>query len=324
MAQEEKTSVILFKEKKFILFSIVLSIVLAVTVTFFIPKKYSSFAIIYPAKTNSLNEIAKNPDFGFEIHADRLIQLIESQIIQDSLVNKFNLLEYYELNESQSDWRFKLNEFMARDININRTRFLSIVITVTTEDPELSANMANYIIETVDVVKENILKENTKIAVNVYKKQFEDQRHHVDSLLNLIFKLTDSESSIAEKNNILFEKRNNTIKERQKESIFTSADDAIMNISPENQNQQTERIINSYFHERGVLFDIRKKYEDANEQLISPIPKSYIISEAKPDNRKVSPSLSTNILIALGIGILSAILFILIKHKVKAIKEEMA
>ena len=321
MTKELKTSVILFKEKKFILFTIIASIVLAATVTFFIPKKYSSFTIIYPAKSNSLNDIATNPDFGFEIHADRLIQLIESQIIQDSLVNKFNLLEYYELKETENDWRYKLNEFMARDININRTRFLSIVITVTTEDPELSANMANYIVQTVDIVKENILKENTKIAVNVYKKQFENQRHHVDSLLNLIFKLTNDKSA-SKKNNILFEKRNNTIKERQKQSIFTSADEAILNIAPENQNQQTESIINSYFHERGVLFDIRKKFEDANEQLASPIPKSYTISIAKPDFKKVSPSLSTNILIAIGIGLLGAILFILIKYKAKEIKEE--
>ena len=320
MAKEQNASILIYKERKFILFSVILSILLATVVTFIIPKKYASFAIVYPVKTNSLNDAAVNPDFGFEIHADRLIQLIESQIIQDSMVNKFNLLEYYELNESQDDWRYKLNKYMARDININRTRFLSIVIRVTTKDPDLSANLANYITNTVDIVKEDILKKNTKMAAGIYKYKIKTQRHHVDSLLNLIFELPGNKSISKNKNHALFKKRNETIKERQKQNLFTNADDAILNISSKNQNQQVERIINKYFHEREVLYDMITKYEGIKELLDAPLPKSHIISEARPDYKKVSPSLTTNLLIAIGIGLLSSILLILIKHKLIEIK----
>jgi capsular polysaccharide biosynthesis protein len=321
MSKDQNISVILFKEKKIILFSIIAAIILGVVVTFLIPKKYSSFAIIYPANSNSLNDVTNNPDFGYEIHADRLIQLIESQIIQDSLVNKFDLLTYYELDKMKPDWRYKLNEFMARDIDINRTRFLSIVITVTTKDPDLSANMANYITQTVDIVKENILKENTKMAVDVYHTQYLSQSLKVDSLLNLIFEMSDNSSSSSNSKNILFKKRKEVIKERQKLNYYSGADDAILKISANDETERTEKIINDYYVEKDVLYDINKKYEKSIEQYNYPIPKSYIISEAKPDYRKVSPSLSRNIIIAIAIGLLSAILFILIKFKIKEIKE---
>lgn len=321
MAQEKKISVILFKERKFILYTVLLAIIFATTITFFIPKKYSSFAIIYPTKSNSLSETAVNPDFGYEVQADRLIQLIESQIIQDSLVKKFDLLKYYELSEKQSDWRYKLNEFMARDIDINRTRFLSIVITVTTKDPDLSANIANYITRTVDIVKEDILKQNTKLAVDVYYTQYLAQSYKVDSLLDLVFELSEGKTSSNEKENILFKKRKEVIKERQKLNYYGGADDAIAKIPAENQTIRTEKIINDYYVEKDVLYDINKKYEKSLEQYNFPIPKSYVISEAKPDYRKVSPSLSRNILMAIGVGLLTSILFIIIKYKVREIKE---
>lgn len=320
MDQEKKVSVILFKEKKTILIGIVVAIILAVVATSLIPKKYSSVAIIYPAKSNSLNEVALNPDFGFEIHADRLIQLIESQVIRDSLVNNFDLMKYYELEETQNDWRYRLGESMARDIKINRTRYLSIVITVTTKDPDLSADIANYIVETVDVVKENVLKENTKIAFKIYDEQLNRKEQDVDSLLNLIFELSDAKMTSG-KNHPLFKKKKEAIQERQKNGQYSDIDAAVLSIPIENQHQRSEKLINAYIHEKNVLYSIKKKHNDTKEQIESPIPKSYIISEAKPDYKKVSPSLSRNVLIAIGIGLLSSILLILIKYKMKEIKE---
>jgi len=322
MSKEQKVSVILFKERRIIIFSVIIAIVASVAITFLIPKKYSSFTIIYPAKSNSLKDVAISPGFGYEIQADRLIQLIESQILQDSLVNKFNLLDYYELNESESDWRYKLNEYLSRDININRTRYLSIIITVTTKDPDLSANMANYISLIVDTIKENILKENTKLAVKLYNERSRIQTIKVDSLLNLIFSLS-KETGGNQKDNNLYKKRKEEIKERQKTGSFTSADESILTISPKNQTLQTEKIINEYFHERRILYSIKGKHEESQDILDSPMPKSYIISEAKPDYRKVSPSLRTNLVIAIGVSLLSAILLIIVKYKYREIKEEL-
>jgi len=323
MNKEQKVSTLLFKERKIIIFAIILATIASVAITFLIPKKYSSFTIIYPTKSNSLKHVAVDPGFGYEIQADRIIQLIESQILQDSLINKFKLLDYYRLNESQSDWRYNLNKFLARDIHVTRTRYLSIVITVTTEDPELSANMANYIATTVDIVKESILKENTKLAVQVFENKYEIQTVKVDSLLSLIFSFSD-ETQRVQKNDNLFEKRIEEIKERQKKGVFTPADEAIFNISPKNQTQQSERLINEYFYERKTLYSTKQKYEEAKESLNTPTPKSYIVSEAMPDYKKVSPSYRTNILISFGVGLLSAILLILIKYKFHEIKEELS
>ena len=77
----------LFKNRvKILLFSIVFAII-AVGVTFFIPKKYTASGIVFPTNSNSMKDVANSNFFGYEFQADRLIQLFESQKMKETITS---------------------------------------------------------------------------------------------------------------------------------------------------------------------------------------------------------------------------------------------
>ena len=149
--QEQKNELYQFLEfissnKKRFLLVIIICAFLSGGLTFFIPKEYRSTAIIFPPAGLSLDYNVDNPNFGYDIEADRLLQILQSSQIRDSIISKFNLVEYYKLDKSEKEWLFKLNKKYRRDVTFNRTQYMSILVSAQTTDPEMSSNIVNYIL----------------------------------------------------------------------------------------------------------------------------------------------------------------------------------
>ena len=83
---------LLYINRKFIVVLTLVFFLLAIGVTFLTPKKYASFGVIYPTKSNSIKEVVRSSDFGFEIQADRLIQLFESDRVKKTMIKEFDLV----------------------------------------------------------------------------------------------------------------------------------------------------------------------------------------------------------------------------------------
>ena len=62
-----------FKNRKTLFIAALLGGILGVVATFFTPKKYLSTAIIYPYNSHKVNDIISNPQFGYEIETEQLI-----------------------------------------------------------------------------------------------------------------------------------------------------------------------------------------------------------------------------------------------------------
>lgn len=98
----------IYNHHKIYLKAIIITIILSVLVTFLLPKKYRSTGIIFPTFSNSLEDTYNNPMFGYDVEADRILQLLQSQEVQDSINAKFNLVNYYELDTLDERWRDEL------------------------------------------------------------------------------------------------------------------------------------------------------------------------------------------------------------------------
>jgi uncharacterized protein involved in exopolysaccharide biosynthesis len=317
MSEEKKLLMLIINKWRFILISIVVFGVLTFVVTFFIPNKYRSTAIVYPTKTNSLIDASLNPEFGFEVHADRLVQVFQSQTIQDSLVKKFNLVEYYELDTASSDWVEKLNKHMEKDVTFSRTRYLSVVITVTTKSAQLSKQMADYILEIINGVNENILKENTKDAAILYEAKYLKQKRKEDSLINIIYAAQNGLTT--NEKDLLLERRQATIDENNNKGEYTVVDNVIKRIK--GSDKELEIAINNYYYQRGRTLYFKDQYLKSLDLLSTPVSKIYVISKPVENNKRVYPSLTLNMIIGLSIGFLVSVLIVLIKSKSKEIMD---
>lgn len=288
---------------KIFIVSTLSAVVLSIVVTFFIPKEYLSTGIVFPTSSASLQAAIDNPMLGYDVDADRLMQIMESREMFDILTNKFNLIQHYDIDTTNIDWYEKLRKAYDKGVVFKRRSSMAIEIKVQTTDPVLSANMVNAIIENADKIRENIIKQNLLLAYTSFADEYKLKKMRVDSLVAVISGMRDTFSG--PQFNILM-------------------DSKMLNYTlPNGGNKNTTRLelaINNYYYEQGRLNDISSRLEKAKIVAFGSIPRIYILDRGKISYKKVFPSFTLNALIAFfGIFILT-FFTLFIKEKYNAPK----
>ncbi len=297
-----------------------IAIIAAIVVTMLTPKRFKSSGTVYPVNSNAYNDIIYNPSFGTENDADKLIQLFESNYVKDRIIKEFDLAKIWEVDTTDPTAQYYLYLNYDSDITFSRTRYLSVKIQAVTQDPELSKNIVNRLIEIIDAEREKILKTNVQLIVNNYQKEYDIKKTKVNNLLDSIYYLADKGGK--NKANPLFKNREMFMEERQKNTHIYPGDEAVKKIGSINQTQEVERLINEYYFMQGRLNFIRGKLDEANTRLNLPIASVYKISWAKANYQKVSPRLSINGIVFIAAGFIITLLLLLAKDQWKRIKQE--
>jgi len=158
-----------------------LTTVISVWVSLFlIEEKFKSSVTIYPTTTNSISQallVEHNPyrkdvlEFGEEEHAEQLIQVLNSDEIKDSIINRFHLFSHYEVSQSDIHHKSIMNELYRQAISIKKNRLNAIEIIVLDKDPQIAANIANEYLDLVDFVIARIRKNRAKQALEILQKR---------------------------------------------------------------------------------------------------------------------------------------------------------
>ncbi len=272
-----------------------IAIAVSVIITFFIPKQYAASGIVFPPDHPSLDNNITNPNFGYDIEADRLMQILQSVTIMDSVAKKFNLFDYYKLDKKDIDWRDKLYKEFKSDIQFERTAYMSVIISAQTKSPELSANIVNYIIDITNGVRERLYKQNIFTAYNKAQADFVFQKSKTDSMLTMLKK---------------------DIEQLHISGLVLLAPSAHLDFdyiskansdSPENISLG-ENIL-KYRHQLDRQNDFEGKFIRVKKMMDDPVPSIYILDRAVVSYKKVSPSFTVNAFIA---GFLALLLTILV------------
>lgn len=272
----------LYKNRKILFIMTVFGALFAGVITFFLPKKYTSTAVIFPTGGN---EIDKNLQFGMDLHNDQLMQLIQSASMKDSVIRKFNLVKYYEIDTTEKDWKEKLNKYFERDITFEKTRYYSIEISAETEKPQLSADIANAIVKFTESLYWDLMRQNSGELLKNHQKNYASSQQQIaviaDSLRNLLNHKGDS---------------------IQARLIRQTLADAQKNASL-----------------------VKSKLDYIKERHETPASPLFVIDNAKPAGQKSSPRYSINILMGgLGMFFFMCLILILreLYEKNKHILEE--
>ncbi len=289
----------------------------AISITFFIPKKYRAYGVVYPTNSNSIKETAVNPDFGFEIQADRLIQLFESKQMKDKIVEDFDLISYYELDTNSDGWRYKLAKNYSGDITFSRTRYLSVVIQANMKDPDLASDIVNTAMEYIDTIRKEMYLSNIRLLMSDYKEKIEIQQKKVNELFDSISTISESGSP-----SLLTDVRASQIEERQRSGKRMDGDAVILEKIKKNPSLSLERVVDIYYRELEIL-NMLLADANATEQLIElPFPKVYPVVTAVSDRKKVSPSFTTHGIIGLLIGFFLSLTWIVLRARLRDVLKE--
>lgn len=192
---------ILFKWKRFIFINLILIAGISLGVLFLFPNTYKATTIVMlPPETSSglgsltgllsgktsASSLGSKLLGGSSASLDALLAILNSRTVQTKVIDKFNLIEYYGFSQNKIDKTLK--DFRT-DISFEPTEYDMIEISVINEDPQVSADIANYFAELLDslnIVLNTQAARNNKIFIEQrYLKNLVDLKAAEDSLSKL-------------------------------------------------------------------------------------------------------------------------------------------
>jgi uncharacterized protein involved in exopolysaccharide biosynthesis len=182
--------------RKHIIIFTLIGAALGMILSFVITPKYDAFTIFYAPANSSIsksvldnNNLEGLMEFGSEEQTDQMLQILYSDQIKEKVIQKFNLIEHYEIDRDDEYVITKVKKKFEANSDFKRTDYLAVKITITDESPDYAANMANYIGYILDSLKTNIQQQRTKQAFEIIRNQYFSKKQELDSLQNVLTKL---------------------------------------------------------------------------------------------------------------------------------------
>ncbi len=183
--EEERNNLVVFlwRKRKPIIVITGIGGIIALVVSFMITPLFLSTAIIYPTATSTVSfDVQRNAkaaamDFGEDGQSEQMLQILKSSKIRDLVINRFDLMNHYEIKSNDPYKKYKLGKAYDEHIHFQRTKYSSIQIDVLDKNPQLAADIANKIVDLYDSVKNEMIKERTIPAfeINIRKRKMLEQ-----------------------------------------------------------------------------------------------------------------------------------------------------
>jgi uncharacterized protein involved in exopolysaccharide biosynthesis len=248
-----------FRYWKLIAVTVLLCSVLAFVATIFMKERYRAKASFFIPYDISLEKTVDDPKLGYDTEADRMLQILNSEKLKDSVVRKFDLIKYFKIDTSEYIWPQKLTNKYRQRIFANRTNIMSIIIEAETYDPKFSASIVNYIVECSGRMRQEMYRGNTRLAEEAFRKEFVAKQQVVDSLARMIGDLRKDEHG-----------------------NYPLLENLVINGNSSSSSTQKEILTQRFIYENSQLNEMRLKYETARNTSVRPIPGFYNIDPAYP------------------------------------------
>lgn len=155
-----KHSVSFFKRHwKFLVIVFVLAFAVSLVASLMVTPRYKSTAILFPTNSNRLSKaiLAERysldyMDYGIERDCEYAIQILSSQSMEDDVCARFNLMEHYGISKDDPHKYHFLHEYYRGNVNVRRTDYLGVEVSVLDVDPQWAADIANFIAANYDTV----------------------------------------------------------------------------------------------------------------------------------------------------------------------------
>ena len=266
------------------------------TTPYFITPLYKSTTVIYPTSSNSISKVLISTTYqsdkdlmniGEDEQTEQMLQVLNSNRVRDKVINRFNLMEHYNIKANSKYPITKLNKLYDARIKFRRTEYNAVKITVLDADAALSARIANEIAEIFDSTMNQMQKEVAIEAFRIVEQEYNtlvDEMNRLEDSLNTLRRLGvfDYESQVEMLSQQMAVElgRGNTqgINNLQKQlDVLAEYGGASYAIN--------ERLDN----DRLQLSLVKSKYEEAKVDATEFIPHKFVVTSAFQAERKSYP-----------------------------------
>ena len=289
---------LLIDYRKPVIIILIVAAILAVVFSspFFITPLFKSSAVLYPTSSNSISKVLISTtfstdkdimNFGEDEQTEQMLQVLNSNKVRDKVIERFNLMEHYNIDPNQKFPYTKLNKLYDNRIKFRRTEYNAVKITVFDSDAKMAAQMANDIAEIFDSTMNQMQKEVALKAFRIVEDEYFSlckEMQMLEDSLNTLRKLGvfDYESQVemlSQQLAIELGKGNsNGVNAIQKQlDVLAEYGGASYAIN--------ERLDN----DRLQLSLVKSKYEEAKVDATEFIPHKFVVTSAFTAERKSTP-----------------------------------
>lgn len=326
----------------------------------FIQPKYRSSVVFFPSATNSvskalLEESASEKQdilaFGEEEQAEQMLQILNSDEIRESIIEKYKLLSHYNIQPDDEYPLTMLNEKFKDNISFSRTEFMSVRIDVLDTDPQMAADIANDIAALLDSMKTKIQRSRAEEALIIVKNAYESK------MVSMKLK-EDSLRQICEKGVMNFGTQTEILNKEytQASSTFTNENASlpilkkfksendtavlgtqarIVGAKARMKNMQSQlQVLAKYGGasvslneeltlDREELSKIKKQYDKLSLDARQNLTPKFIVNKAVKAEKKCYPVRWLIVVVSITITILLSVITLLLFERVKEIKNNL-
>lgn len=261
----------------------------------FITPKYQSTTTMFPSQSVSLSRsvlgtAAGTRDFlqyGEIEDAERLLQVLGSSDIRGRVIERFNLIDHYEIPHDHKYLYTEVNKEYQGNVSFRRTEFGAVEVNVRDKDPKMSAKIANEISALADTVQNEMRYDRALLAYKTASNQY-------DNIQQEIRKAEDSLQAIMGKGVYDYEGQTAMIF-RQLAKDISAGNTAGINalerrLQAMGNHGGSFLHLTSYIEESSEnLATANRRYQEAKADLDNFVSFKFTIDEAHESEKKVYP-----------------------------------
>ena len=284
------------KRRNVLFITSALAFISSIIFSLLIEDKYESSVVLFPSTTTSISRALLNDEnykekdfleFGEEEEAEQLIQLLNSDTIRNYIINKFDLMNHYDINPEAEYRQTELYEEYKSNIDFYRTKFMSVKIEVLDTDKEYAAKIANEISKKVDEVRNSILQKAAKQGFVIVEKEY-------NNLVAEINRMEDTLNQIRAKGVQDYEIQVEMLS-NQYGAALVKGNNAAAKVLEDKLDTVSKyggkylSLVQQMEYEREKLSDLRKVYAEARVNAESTIDQTFIVNRAYASEKASYP-----------------------------------
>lgn len=286
----------LFKKRIQIIAITSIGAVISIIASLIITPKYKSSVIMYPTTNISVSKSLLSNNswgnlmaFGGEKETEQLLQILESELIANRIINKYHLIQHYNIDSTSKSKNTILYQKYHKNISFQKTPFQSIKIKVIDKDPLYAANIANDIANLADTAMNKIKKKRAWDALLIVEYEYK-------KLQNQIEKMSDSLSTLNKLGVLNYSSQVESYSSGLAEGIARGTiSKAGINVL-ENKLKALEKyghiyneLSNYVLLEQNRLSELKAKWVEAGVEYAQKMSYKFIVNRAHPSEKKAYP-----------------------------------
>jgi uncharacterized protein involved in exopolysaccharide biosynthesis len=274
-------------QKRVILLVITLLAALSsIIISLQIKEKYRSTVVLFPTSGAAVSKTLLSDNymgtenfygFGEEEQTEQLLQVLNSELIRATIIQKYDLMKHYEIDPSSRYPYTQLANLYKKNISFRRTDLMSVEISVLDRDPRLAAEIANDIAGLVDTVFNAMKLERARAAFELVQTEYLEAEKYIRQLQDSLGRVN-----------------------------LHSGHGGDFLVLTNYLDHETER-----------LAKLHQRYQEARAELNQRLPYKFVVDNAYPSEKKDYPRRSIIVAISTASSFLFTLILLIVFDSVK-------